>query len=76
MLIELDQPCLDAIDDIKDNYHPRYRDLVGVSNGGDNIRYGFPGNGLPKWQSFEIPELQAHPTSSNLPSWIIEKNKY
>jgi len=39
-----------------------YEDLDGVSNGGDNIRYGFPGNGLSKWSSFnETPELQALP---------------
>jgi len=62
-MIELDQPCLDAIDFINGNYHPFYEDLDGVSNGGDNIRYGFPGNVLPKWQSFdEVPELEALPS--------------
>jgi len=46
-MFELDQFCIDAIAYINDNCHPMlYEDLDGVSNGGDNIRYGFPGNGL------------------------------
>jgi len=66
-MIELDQPCLDAIDYINDNYHPMYEDLDGVSNGGDNIRYGFPGNGLSKWSSFdESKNYRLFQTSSNL----------
>jgi len=66
LMIDMDQPCLDAIDFINDNYHPMFEELTGVSNGGDNIRYGFPGNGLPKWKSFdEIPELQALPKKFN-----------
>jgi len=61
-MIELDKPCVDVIDVNNDNYHPMYEDLDGISNGRDNIRYGFPGNGLPKWKCFDdLPELQAFP---------------
>jgi len=60
-MIELDKPCLDAINYISGNYHPMYKDLDGDSNGGDSIRYGFRKT-LLKWKSFdETPKLQTLP---------------
>jgi len=57
-ILELNSASMGAVDYINAHDAPKVTDLEGVSNGGDNIWYGSPGNGLPDWGSFDkIMEL-------------------
>ena len=52
-MVQLDEGSMKAIDYINNHHSPKYSDLNNVSNGGDNIRFAGPGNGLPDWGSFD-----------------------
>jgi len=52
-MLELNEGSMGALDYINEHHAPKVSDLKGVTNGGDNIRYGHPGNNLPPWGSFD-----------------------
>jgi len=52
-MLELNVGSMSAIDYINEHHCPKFKDLQSVTNGGDNIRYGSPGNNLPSWGSFD-----------------------
>jgi len=52
-MLHLDESSMCAVDDIKAHHCFKYLDLNKVSNGGDNIRFAAPGNGVPDWRSFD-----------------------
>jgi len=52
-MLELNEGSMGAIDYINAHHAPKVSDLEGVTNGGDNIRYGAPGNNLLPWGSFD-----------------------
>jgi len=55
-MLELTNESLASIDFIFANYHPSFEDVVGVTNGGENIRYAPPGNGLARQKTFDTVE--------------------
>jgi len=52
-MMVLNEEAMGAVDYFHRTYCPKYEDLEVVSNGGDNIRFAPPGNGLDKWGSFD-----------------------
>jgi len=56
IMLELTNESLASIDFIFANYHPSFEDVVGVTNGGENIRYAPPGNGLARQKTFDTVE--------------------
>jgi len=59
-IVHLNEDSVKAVDFINSNYHPYYEDLAGVSNGGDNIKYGPPRKPLPDWGTFDKkPQLKS-----------------
>jgi len=58
-IVHLNEGAVKAVDFMHSNYHPYYKDLAAVSNGGDNIKYGPPKKSLPEWGTLDKrPELQ------------------
>jgi len=53
LIVHLNEKSMDAVDFMNDKYHPFFKDLTNVSNGGDNIWYGPPAKTLPEWNSFD-----------------------
>jgi len=53
LIVHLNEKSMDAVDFMNDKYHPFFKDLTNVSNGGDNIWYGPPATTLPEWNSFD-----------------------
>jgi len=58
-IVHLNEGPVKAVDFMHSNYHPHYKELAAVSNGGDNIKYGPPKKSLPEWGTLDKkPELQ------------------
>jgi len=52
LMVVLDESSMKSIDHIHAFHSPQLSELNNVSNGGDNIKFASPGNGLPAWGSF------------------------